>query len=175
MRLLSALVLFAAAATTVSAQPPAAARPAGARWEYAELYYRTVSGRPAGKDADGNEVPATPETLTIRWTTGAEEVSLKGWDEFADQLKTAPFRKDAAPAARRIQVLNVLGAAGWEVVESQTASGAASAGFGSAGDRGAFGKGGADRSPFGQGKGGFAPTTLTRTTTSTMLLKRRVQ
>ena len=186
MRFFPAFVLFVLAASAVSAQTPAATRPAPVRWEYAELSYRNVPGRPAGKDADGNEVPATPDTVTIRWTTGAEEVSLKGWDEFADQLKAAPFRKDAAPAGRRIQALNALGAAGWEVVESQTTTATTATGFDPAGGAGAFGKGG-DRGAFGQGKGGvpgdrgsfgkvgggFAPT-LTRTTTNTMLLKRRV-
>src|SRR5688500_2833942 len=52
---LTALLLLAA---TVPAAPALGERPP--KWEYGELSYRMNPGRPALKDADGNEVPAVP-------------------------------------------------------------------------------------------------------------------
>jgi hypothetical protein len=40
--------------------------PEKVRWEYAEITYRASPSRPAGKGKDGNEVPAVPDTTTIR-------------------------------------------------------------------------------------------------------------
>jgi hypothetical protein len=110
------LVILAAVATAAPAlgdKPP--------KWEYAELTYRTIPARPGGIDGDGKEVPATPSSVSIRWISGAGEVEVKGWDELADKLKV-PAPKKGSAAYLRIQVLNYLGAEGWELMEQQTAS-----------------------------------------------------
>ena len=110
------LVILAAVATAAPAlgdKPP--------KWEYAELAYRTLPARPGGVDADGKEVPATPSSVSIRWISGAGEVEVKGWDELADKLK-APAPKKGSAAYLKIQVLNYLGAEGWELMEQQTPS-----------------------------------------------------
>jgi hypothetical protein len=148
------LVILAAVATAAPAlgdQPP--------KWEYAELTYRNVPGRPALIDGDGKEVPATPASVTIRWISGAGEVEVKGWDELADKLK-APAPKKGSAAYLKIQVLNSLGADGWELMEQSGTS--PSSPFSDAPARGDRGPG-ADRGP------GFRSTA-----TSTWLLKRRV-
>ena len=54
-------LLLSAAMSLVAAQPPAE-KPV--RWEYAELSYRNVPGRPAGKDAEGKEVAAVPASVS---------------------------------------------------------------------------------------------------------------
>lgn len=128
-----------------------------AKWEYAELSYRNVPGRPKTTDAEGNEVPATSPSMTIRWTTAASETTAKSWEELADKLKATGFKKDAPATHQRIQVLNALGAEGWELMEATVSSPAAAAGFGG------------DRGPGGAGRG-FG----TAATTGTWLLKRRV-
>ena len=109
------LVTLAAAATAAPAlgdKPP--------KWEYAELTYRSLPARPGGVTADGKEVPATRASVSIRWISGAGEVEVKGWDELADKLK-APAIKKGSAAYLKIQVLNFLGAEGWELME-QTGS-----------------------------------------------------
>jgi hypothetical protein len=148
------LVILAAVATAAPAlgdKPP--------RWEYAELTYRNIPARPAGVIADGKEVPAVPASVSIRWISGAGEVEVKGWDELADKLK-APAIKKGSAAYLKIQVLNFLGADGWELMEQTGASPSAPLFDAPArGDRGP----GADRGS------GFrsSPTT-------TWLMKRRV-
>src|SRR5262249_57926959 len=104
MRLPAAVFLVAALwfvlperPTPVTAQQP----PQAAKWEYAELTFRTTPERPAGKDNDGNEVPGVPAATTVRCTTGADDLSAKGWDEPAENIK-APFRKDSSPASQHM-------------------------------------------------------------------------
>jgi hypothetical protein len=127
---------------------------AGVKWEYAELVARTTPGRPAGRDKDGNEVPPGQPALSIRWTTGADEVAVKGWDELGEKLKVQ-VKKEATATQHKIQALNALGAAGWEMVGQES----------SAPVQAAMGIG-----P-GPGGGGFArPGTST-----TWVFKRRVQ
>jgi hypothetical protein len=144
MRTLS-LTAFLLLATSAAAQE----RPA--RWEYAELQYRIVPGRPALKDKDGGERPATPPVMALRWTAGTAEVAAKGWDELAESLK-APLKKESSASLQKIQVLNALGAQGWELMDQQTGTA-----FQSAGARGE------------PGYRGFSPGT-----TTTLLFKRRV-
>src|SRR4051794_23275869 len=150
--LLVILAAVASAAPALGDKPP--------RWEYAELTYRTIPGRPGGVDADGKEVPATPSSVSIRWISGAGEVEVKGWDELADKLK-APSLKKGSAAYLKIQVLNFLGTDGWELVEQTGTS--PSSPFSDAPARGDRGPGAADRGP------GFRSTA-----TTTWLLKRRV-
>jgi len=145
-------VAVATAAPALGDKPP--------KWEYAELTYRTLPGRPGGVDADGKEVPATPASVSIRWISGAGEVDVKGWDELADKLK-APSLKKGSAAYLKIQVLNFLGTDGWELMEQTGTS--PSSPFSDAPARGDRGPGAADRGP------GFRSTA-----TSTWLLKRRV-
>ena len=88
------------------------------KWEYAELVYRDTTGRPAGKDGnpagkDGN--PMGAPTMTIRWTSGAGEFSVNGWEELAGKLKTK-FKKEGTASSQKVQMLNALGAEGWELV-----------------------------------------------------------
>jgi hypothetical protein len=78
------------------------------KWEYAELAYRAIPARPAGKDAEGNDVPAVPAGVAIRWTTGAGEVNVKSWGELAEKLK-ATIKKDDSVSLQKIQALNLLG------------------------------------------------------------------
>jgi hypothetical protein len=127
------------------------------KWEYAELTYRATAARPAGKDKDGNEGAAAPSGMAIRWTAGTDDLSVKGWDELAEKLK-APLKKESSPASQKIQVLNALGGAGWELVSQQATTPAVAAGGmgGPGGAAGAFG-------------GGIA-----RAGATTMLFKRRV-
>src|SRR4051794_12302639 len=86
------------------------------KWEYAELTYRNLPGRPARSDTDGNEVPAVPASVSIHWISGAGEVEVKGWDELADKLKAPAFKKGSF-AYQKIQILNYLGNEGWELME----------------------------------------------------------
>jgi hypothetical protein len=153
MRTLAAVLLLAALWFTLPARPtPATAqeKPGAPRWEYAELSYRGNPGRPAFKDKDGNEQPATPGTMAVRWTTGAEEVSVKGWDELGEKLKVE-VKKDASASQHKIQAMNALGAAGWELVSQEAAAPVAV--------------------PTGPGTGGFGPRPVTSTT---WVFKRRV-
>lgn len=133
---------------------PAAAVPAladkGPKWEYAELTFRSIPGRPARIDPDGGQVePATPATVTVRWITKDGETESKGWADLAEKLKVTGFKKEGTAAFQKIQMLNALGGEGWEVLEQQ--GGSTSSGFTSSKDRG-FGT----------------------TATNTWLLKRRV-
>ena len=132
-----------------------------AKWEYAELSFRGTPPRPIGKDKDGNETPAAPGSLTLRWTTGAEDVTVKGWDELAEKLN-APLKKESSPVSQKIQVLNALGGAGWELVAQQATTPAAAAGGmgGPGGAAGGFG-----------GPGGV----IARAGTTTMMFKRQVK
>jgi hypothetical protein len=103
MRTLVVLAAFFALVQPVTAQEKAAP----VKWEYAELVYRDTSGR--GKD--GNQAL----TMTIRWTSGAGEFSVNGWEELAGKLKTK-FKKEETASSQKVQMLNSLGAEGWELV-----------------------------------------------------------
>jgi hypothetical protein len=156
MRFHAASLYIAVLLLTISqgsspAQEKAVAKKEVIKWEYAELSYRTLPQRPAGKDADGNEVPATAASTTIRWTTGSDEFTLSGWGELAEKMKVE-FKKDASPASQRLQALNALGSAGWELVEQQvpSTSGAMT-------------------------RGREGPVPVSRTASGTMLFKRRAQ
>ena len=146
-------------------QPVSAAdKPTSTKWEYAELAYRMTPPRPAGKDGDGNEVAAVPATMSIRWTTGAEEVNVKGWNELAEKLN-APIKKDLSPTSQKIQMLNLLGAEGWELIEQQ-------------GNLPLPPAGGVARRGIAGGPGGMAPGGfgggVRATATISLLFKRRV-
>jgi hypothetical protein len=127
------------------------------KWEYAELSFRGQPGRPAGKDKDGNEAPATQGTLSLRWTTGTDDISVKGWDELAEKLKVQ-LKKDSSTASQKIQVLNSLGSEGWELVDTQAVSPVVAGGMGN---------------PPGGGFGG--PGGGVRATSTSMMFKRRVK
>jgi hypothetical protein len=154
MRILSLTTLLLLAAT-VPAAPALGDRPP--KWEYAELNYRINPGRPALKDGDGNEVPAVPASVSIRWVTANGELEAKSWDELAEKLKFKSLKKGSA-GFLKIQMLNYFGSEGWELMEQQgtAPTSAASRGF----DRGdGFGERGAPRGP---------------SSSQTWLLKRRV-
>jgi hypothetical protein len=153
--LLLAIAPVAAAAPALGDKPP--------KWEYAELTFRTLPGRPAGTDADGKEIPATPASMAIRWINPTGEVEAKGWDELADKLK-APALKKGTVAYQKLQILNHLGSEGWELMEQQTAGSAAAFPDGPPGARGPRGPGAFETGP------GFR----TVSSTGTWLLKRRV-
>ncbi|QJX00019.1 hypothetical protein [Frigoriglobus tundricola] len=118
MRMFAAVAMSAAVWLVTPEGTASAQEKAAVKWEYAELSFRGAPARPAGKDKDGNEVPATEGTLAIHWTTGDEDLSVKGWDELAKKLKVE-LKKDSSAVSQKIQVLNGLGAAGWEVVDLQ--------------------------------------------------------
>jgi len=148
-------ILVLIPATVATAAPALGDKPP--KWEYAELTYRTIPARPGGVDADGKEVPATPSSVTIRWISGAGEAEVKGWDELADKLK-APALKKGSAAYLKIQVLNHLGAEGWELMEQQTASPSRAVADG-----------------FDRGPGAAVPSrAFSSSAPSTWLLKRRV-
>lgn len=130
------------------------------KWEYAELTFRNLPGRPAGTDADGKEIPAIPASVSIRWISGTGEVEVKGWDELAEKLK-APALKRGSAAYQKIQILNHLGSEGWELMEQQTTGSATAFADGPGGRRG-------------PGAADFGPGFRTTSATSTWLLKRRV-
>jgi hypothetical protein len=102
---------------TITAQQP----PQVAKWEYAELSCRVTPGRPAGRDKDGNDVPPGQGAVAIRWTTGGEEVTVKGWDELAEKLKVQ-VKKDASVSQHKIQAMNALGAAGWDLLAQEASA-----------------------------------------------------
>lgn len=105
---LAALTALLVIAAGTHAQPPEKQ----AKWEYAELYFRSIS-RPA---AEGEERPAP--SVTIRWTTGKNETTVNGWAEFAEKIKATGFKKDGSPSLQRLQILNHLGSEGWEVIDT---------------------------------------------------------
>ena len=63
-------------------------------------------------------MPAKESSTTLRWTTGADDLTLNGWGELAEKMKFE-FKKDSTPVSQRLQVLNALGSAGWELVDQQ--------------------------------------------------------
>src|SRR5688500_7625251 len=73
------------------------------RWEYAELTYRNLPGRPAGVDGDGNEIPAVPPSVSLKWISGAGEIEAKGWTDLAEKLKVTGLKKDGSLALQKIQ------------------------------------------------------------------------
>jgi hypothetical protein len=163
--LLLALTSTAPSAPALGDKPP--------KWEYAELSYQIVPGRPAYVDEDGKEIPAVPASALIRWVAGAGEVEVKSWDELVTKLK-APAIKKGSATYQKIQVLNYLGGEGWELMEEHTPSPTPVAVGGGFGGRGPGGGGpgaggpGGDRRP-GSGiafRDSYAPTTW--------LMKRRV-
>ena len=155
---LTALLLMAAlcpAAPALAEKPP--------RWEYAELTFRSLPGRPKGVDADGNEIAAVPPSMTVKWVSATGEVTTKGWEELAEKLKLLGFKSEGSAALQKIRMLNALGGEGWELMEQHTSS--SSAAFPPAelrGERGPGAKRDFDRVSFGS------------TSTSTWLLKRRM-
>jgi hypothetical protein len=152
MKTLVALASIALLPLPALAAPALADKPP--RWEYAELSYRTTSGRPGGFDADGTEVPATPSTVTVHWVTKEGEVEVKGWAELAEKLKAKGFKKEGSAAYQKIQMLNILGEEGWELMDQGGGAASLSAAL-------------ADRGP----RGG---TFGSRSSSSAWLLKRRV-
>jgi len=129
MRLLSlssllVLVGFISAAPALAEKPP--------RWEYGELSYRTVPGRPAGVDPDGNQIAAVPSSAVVKWISGAGEVEAKSWAELAEKLKALGSKKDGSAVFQKIQFLNHLGSEGWEIMEqgSNTTTTQTAGGFG---------------------------------------------
>jgi len=154
MKTLVALVSIAVLALPAAAAPSLADKPP--RWEYAELSYRTVPARPGGVAADGTEAPATPATVTIHWVTKDGEMEAKDWTELAEKLKAKGFKKAGSAAYQKIQMLNILGEEGWELMEQGGSPISVPA---ARGDRGAG------------GPGGFS---VGRSSSSTWLLKRRV-
>jgi hypothetical protein len=151
------LVNFSQAAPALGDKP---------KWEYAELTFRNIPGRPAGVDADGNEVPATPATMAILLTTGEGQVEAKGWFDLAEKLKVKGIKKDSPVALQKIQLLNYLGGEGWEVMDQQVGTSVTQTAAGLGGGRGGAGGG---------GLGGGTRTTVSSTGAATMLLKRRAQ
>lgn len=91
------------------------------KWQYAELNFRTVPGRPAGATEDGAEIPAVPASMLIRWLTATGETEVKSWADLAESLKATGLKRDGSPALQKIQMLNFLGAEGWELIEQQGA------------------------------------------------------
>ncbi|HYH65291.1 MAG TPA: hypothetical protein VD866_11405, partial [Urbifossiella sp.] len=91
--------------------------PEKARWEYAELYYRSTL--PPAKDNEERPQPS----VTIRWTTDKDEVTFNGWAEFSEKAK-ANLKKDASATHLRVQLLNHFGNEGWELVESTSSTAA---------------------------------------------------
>ena len=140
-----ALAAITQAAPNLNEKPP--------KWEYAELSYRTSPGRPGGVDANGNEIPATPATVTIKLISGTSEVDAKSWAELAEKLKAPSFKKDGSAAFLKIQFLNFLGSEGWELMEQTGSTSSTVAGFA--------------REPGGRGVSSISSN-------STWLLKRRV-
>jgi hypothetical protein len=159
----SALILTPA--FTANAAPALGDKPP--KWEYAELTFRNLPGRPAGTDADGKEIPAVPASVSIRWISGAGEIEVKGWDELATKLK-APSLKKGTVAYQQIQILNYLGADRWELMEQQTTA-TVNAGFG--GRAGGFGGGGGAG---GRGGGAGLPSVSLSPGPRTWLFKRQV-
>lgn len=150
------LILSAAFAT---AAPALGEKPA--RWEYAELTFRTIAARPAGVDADGNQIPAVPASMSIRWISKEGEIEARGWIELTEKLKASGFKKDGSAAFQKIQFLNYLGSEGWELMELGSNATAASMSTAAA--------------LAGRGPGGDRPAPV-RTTTSptTWMLKRKL-
>lgn len=165
MRVASCLFLLIASTTLLADEKPV-------KWEYAELTYRNTPGRPAMKDADGKEVPATEPGLTIHLTTGTDDLTATGWSDLAEKLK-ATLKKDSGVESQKIQVLNALGAKGWELVDVQAVPAVPAMRFGGAAAPGGGGGGGGAAQPGrgGAGGGGVAPAGRAGTT---MLFKRRV-
>jgi hypothetical protein len=116
MRILSALTLLVVASAG-QAEPPGknplgqGSPPEKVRWEYAELFVRTVPSFAK----DGDERPKS--SLSIRWTTDKEETTYTSYADFAEKVKVDGFKKDAPTTHQRIQVLNHLGNEGWELAE----------------------------------------------------------
>jgi hypothetical protein len=161
MRILSLTALLLVT-TLGSAAPVLAEKPP--RWEYAEVTFRSLPGRPKTVDADGNEVAAVPPSMSIKWIAGSGEMTVKSWEELSEKLKLFGFKTEGSAALRKIRMLNALGGEGRELMEQQQST---SSGF-SAGDARSD-RGGA-KGPFDRGERvGFSPTT-----TGTWLLKRRV-
>jgi hypothetical protein len=162
--LLVSAMLLLGLSSAGSAAPALGDKPP--KWEYAELTFRTMPGRSAGTDDDGKEIPAVPASVSINWVTGAGEVEVKGWHELAEKLRATGFKKGSA-SFQRIQILNYLGADGWELMEQETTT---TVNAGRGGLAGAPG-GGAGGS---RGGAGGVPAVSVSPGPSTWLLKRRV-
>src|SRR5262249_39659359 len=108
------------------------------------------------------EVAAVPPSAAIRLTTAAGDVEAKSWFELAEKLKASGIKKDSSASLQKIQILNFLGADGWEMSDQQTETITRAVG-GIAGG----GQGG--------GPGGGRMTTTSQAGGTTWLLKRRAQ
>lgn len=135
MRYLALPVLLVSVAV-LSANPAPEGKPTF-KFEYAELTYINIPAVPKRVDPNGKESAAVPASVSIRWTTGSEEISVKGWAELAEKLKVE-LKKDGSVNFQRLQMLNALGASGWELMESQTTTTTIANPLG---DRGGFGRG----------------------------------
>jgi hypothetical protein len=133
--------LLASAALVLGLAAPCAAAPGlpdrPPKWEYAELTFRaTLDRKGGGFGGNGAETPPPTPTVTVRWVSGEGEVEVKGWAELAEKLKATGFKKDGSASYQKIQVLNFLGAQGWELMEqsgSATAPVRGPTGLGSSG------------------------------------------
>jgi hypothetical protein len=115
-------VLFALAAALVVGSGGSAAPALGEkvqRWEYAELHVqRPVAPlRLAPGGAVANPPPAPAPALTLRWSTGDEEIQADSWEQLAEKLKAPASKKEPTPTVHKLRVLNRLGADGWEIAE----------------------------------------------------------
>lgn len=131
MKTFVSLVSFVLLSLPAVAVPALADKPP--KWEYAELTCRTSPGRPARVDPDGGPIDALPATVTVRWITRDGETETKGWADLAEKLKTTGFKNDGTAAFQKVQILNILGGEGWEIMEHQGTAPFQS--FGPGGDR----------------------------------------
>lgn len=100
---LSILLCAAVALQTTTTRPATAQeKQAPVKWEYGTITIPIAvrTGTPGG----------------YAWTTGREYVAGDNWKDLAEKLKVELKDKDAPTAKIRVQVLNHLGAQGWELV-----------------------------------------------------------
>ena len=55
--------------------------------------------------------------MTVRWTTGEEEIEAKEWEELGDKLKAPSPKKESPSGVHKLRVLNKLSADGWEILD----------------------------------------------------------
>jgi len=86
------------------------------RYDHAELRWtRYYIPAPA---APGQKAPLAPNPIiSVRWTTAAEEVDTKGWEELANQLKAPAPKKESPATVHKLRVMNALSADGWELLD----------------------------------------------------------
>jgi hypothetical protein len=138
------LLLPAFVAASTAAPAPTARTE---RWEYAELYDRSLTFGPRGEDLLGRlpvrgdrgdraprgaADPAQPDQpprparprVTVRWITADGEIEATSWAELAATLKAPAAKADATAAAHKVRVLNHLGSQGWELISVGSGSAA---------------------------------------------------